>query len=166
MEIVASSNMIRKFRAIKEFEMDLGLSKTHEVKKEGAKGQSQQITIQIRDPFIKRYKLLTNSYLIKSGNIGSLDFYTDNSIGYDSFKIYEEDKEYVFEYKGASNIREYLSDILDKILSGEMAPNNLEMNMEEEMKFNFDKNLPQGEFLQKRNEMEEEMAKMGVSLKK
>jgi len=165
MEIVTNSNMIRKFRAIKEFTLDLGLSKTSEVKKEGTKGHGQ-VVIQIRDPFVKRYKMLTGMYIVKTGCIGSLDFYTDNNIGFNDFKIYDQDKEYSFTYKGSDNIRQCLSDILDDVLSGKIEPNNLDMNMNDKIEFKLDKNLPQNEFLDKQKEMEMEMSKMDIRLHK
>jgi hypothetical protein len=161
MEIVTSSNMIRRFRGIKEFQMNLGLSKTTEINKEGTKS-GQQIIIKIKDPFVKRYLMLTGNYLVKSGNIGSLNFYMDNSVGYNNFLIYDKDKEYKFDFKDTGDIRSYLSDILDKILNNELTPTNLEMNMEEEIEFRLDKNLPQREFLEKQKEMQEEMARMKI----
>lgn len=164
MEIVTSSNMIRRFRVIKEFQMNLGLSKTTEINKEGTKG-GQQIVIKIKDPFVKRYFMLTGNYLVKSGNIGSLNFYMDNTVGYDNFLIYDKDKEYKFQFKDTGDVRSYLSDILDSILNEEISPNNLEMNMEEEIEFKIDKNLPQREFLEKQREMNEEMAKMNIKNK-
>lgn len=145
--------------------MNLGLAKTDEVKKEGNKGPGQ-IIISIRDPFIKRYKIVTGVYALKSGNIGSLNFYLDNTMGYDDFRIYDQDKEYRFTFTTAENIREYLSDTLDKVLNGEVQPFNLEMNMNDKIEFKLDKNLPQTEFLQKQREMEIEMAKLNIVNKK
>lgn len=165
MEIVTSNGMIRRFRTINEFTMDLGFAKTVDAKKEGTKGPGQ-IVIKIRDPFVKRYSVLTGSYLIKSGCIGSLDFYTDNRLGENEFIIYDQDKEYKFTYDGRSEIRSYLSDKLDKILSEEAQAKELEMNMEEKIEFKLDKNLSQTEFLQKQKEMESEMARFNVNMNK
>jgi hypothetical protein len=156
--------MIKRFKSINEFQMNLGLSKTTEINKEGIKG-GQQIVIKIKDPFVKRYLMLTGNYLVKSGNIGSLSFYMDNTVGYNNFLIYDKDKEYKFEYKETEDVRSYLSDILDGILNGKIKPNNLEMDMEEEIEFRIDKNLPQKDFLEKQREMNEEMAKMNIKNK-
>ena len=162
MEVVASSLIMRKFRTIKEFTMDLGISKTNELKKEGNKGPGQ-IIISIKDPFIKRYSLEKKTYIVKSGNIGSLDFYLDNSMMGDKFTIYDEDREYDFTYKETGDVRTYLSDILDQILEGKLEPITLSMNMEEDIEFRMDKDLPQMEFADRHREMREEMAKMDVN---
>jgi hypothetical protein len=163
MEVVTSSLIMRKFRGIKEYTMDLGISKTTEVEKEGNKGPGQ-IVIKIKDPFIKRYSLEKGNYIVKAGNIGSLVFYIDNSMMGNKFSIYDEDGQFDFDYKETGNVRQYLSDILDKILSGELEPTNiLTQNLEEDIEFRMDKNLPQHEFMAKHKEMKEEMAKMDVN---
>ena len=162
MEVVTSSLVMRKFRTIKEFAMDLGISKTNEVQKEGNKGPGQ-IVIRIKDPFAKRYNLEKGNFIVKAGNIGTLNFYLDNSLNNEEFFIYDEDREYKFTYNNSGDVRIYLSDILDKILNEELVPVNLSMNLEENIEFSMDKNLPQSEFVQKHMEMREEMAKMGVN---
>ena len=162
MEVVASSLVIRNFRTIKEFTMDLGISKTNEVEKDGNKGPGQ-IVIRIKDPFVKRYSIEKGTYIVKAGNIGSLSFYVDNMMSGDKFAIYDEDGEFEFIYKDTSDVRGYLSDLLDKILNEELVPNNLSMNLEEELEFRMDKNLPQSEFVDKHRQMIEDMAKMDVN---
>lgn len=162
MEIVSSSLLMRRFRTIKEFQMDFGLSKTTESEKKGNKGPGQVI-IKIKDPFIKRYSLEKNTFISKFGNIGTLLFYVDNSINGDDFFIYDEDKEYKIQYKESNNVRDFLSNILDKILSEELEPTNIVSNMEEEIVFEIDKNLPQGEFLDKLKEMKEKMSRMDIN---
>jgi len=161
MEVVASSMILRKFRQIKEYTLDMGISKTKEVQKEGNKGPSQ-IVIKIKDPFIKRYSIEKERFIVKAGYIGSLDFYMDNLMPPNNFSIYDEDREYNFEYKDTPDVRSYLSDILDKILNEQIEPVNLAQNMEEEIEFKMDKNLPQQEFIDKYNELRERMNKMGV----
>lgn len=162
MEVVAPSLIMRKFRNIKEFKMDLGISKTDEVQKEGNKGPGQ-VVIKIRDPFIKRYYVEKQNYIVKSGNIGSLYFYTDNGLPNNIFSIYDENKEYRFEYQETGDVRSYLSNILDQILEEKIEPINLSMNMEEDIEFKLDKHLSQAEFAQKNREMKEEMSKMGIN---
>lgn len=162
MEVVSSSLVMRKFRTIKEFTMDLGISKTNEVEKEGNKGPGQ-IIIRIKDPFVKRYSIEMGTYIVKAGNIGSLSFYVDNSMPGDKFAIYDEDKEYEFIYKDTSDVRGYLSDILDKILNEEIEPVNLSMNLEEDLEFKMDKNLPQSEFVDKHKQMVDDMLKMNIN---
>lgn len=162
MEVVSSSLIMRKFRTIKEFEMNLGISKTNEIQKEGNKGLGQ-IVIKIKDPFIKRYSLEKGRYIVKSGNIGSLNFYTDNNISGEKFAIYDENKEYEFIYKEIGDVRKYLSEILDDILEGKIEPVNLNMNLEEDIEFRMDKNLSQSEFVNKHKEMLNEMSKMDIN---
>jgi len=161
MEVVTSSMVMRKFRNIKEFQMDLGISKTNEVQKEGNKGPGQ-IVVKIKDPFVKRYDLEKGCYIVRFGNIGSLAFYIDNTMAGDIFAIFDEDKQYSFKYKETGDVRSYLSGILDKILEGELEPEQLSMNMEEKIEFRMDKNVPQAEFIEKHKAMREEMAKMNV----
>lgn len=164
MEIVSSSNMIRRFRAIKEFTLDMGLSRTSEASKEGNRGPGQVI-IKIKDPFVKRYQLQKGNYISKTGSIGSLSFYTDNTLSYNSFIIYDQDKEYEYECpNNIVDIRNYLSNILDKILEGESEHNKLDMNMEENIEFKLDKNLPQSEFVEEHRKMMIDMEKMGVKM--
>ena len=162
MEVVASGFVMRKFRNIKEFVMDLGISKTNEVQKEGNKGPGQ-IVIKIKDPFIKRYSLEKNTYIVKSGYIGSLVFYTDNRLANDKFAIYDEDKEYDFTFKETGDVRAYLSDVLDQILEEKIEPVNLDTNLEEDIEFRMDKDLPQSEFMKKHKEMREQMEKMDIN---
>lgn len=162
MEVVASSLVMRRFRTIKEFSMDLGISKTNEVEKEGNKGPGQ-IVIRIKDPFVKRYSLEKLTYIVKAGNIGSLAFYVDNNMSGDKFAIYDEDREYEFTYKDSNDVRGYISNILDKILNEEIEPVNLSMNLEEDIEFRMDKDLPQMEFADKHREMMENMMKMDVN---
>jgi hypothetical protein len=165
MEIVASSLVMRKFRTIKDFQMDLGLSKTSEVQKEGNKG-SAQIVIKIKDPFIKRYNMEKGVYLSKTGYIGTLLFYIDASMRNDEFIIYDQNKEYPFTYKDNQNVREYLSSVLDKILSNEIQPVELGINYDEKMEFSIDKNLPQTEFIEEYLKMQQKMANMDIKTKK
>lgn len=162
MEVVASSITMRKFRTIKEYNKDFGISKTNEVQKEGNKGPGQ-IVIKIKDPFIKRYSLEKGNYLVKDGNIGTLNFYLDNSIPIDNFSIYDEDKQYDFTYRTTGDTRSYLSNILDDILEERIQPINLDQNMEEDIEFRMDKNLPQREFVEKHRQMREDMAKMDIN---
>jgi len=161
MEVVASHLVMRKFRSIKEFTMDLGLSKTNEVQKEGNKGPGQ-IVIKIKEPFIKRYSLEKGVYLSKAGNIGSLVFYTDSSMRNNQFSIYDENKEYQFTYKDTSNPREFLSNILDKILEQKVDGVELNTSLSQDIEFKVDKNLPQVEFIEEYIKMRKKMEEMNI----
>jgi len=167
MEVVSSDYLIRKFRTIKEFQLDLGSSIMSEAKKEGDKGPGQ-LVIKIKDPFVKRYSLEYETYISKMGHIGTLGFYVDNQYKPNEFKIFDEDKTYEFVYDNGDNIdmRTYLSRTLNKIFDNEVNPIQLENNMEETIVFEIDKNLPPGEFLKQYNEMKKRMDEMGVNLKR
>ncbi len=162
MEVVLSNSVLRKFKNIRDFSMDFGISKTNEVKKEDNKNIGQ-ITIKIKDPFIKRYSIEKGVFIMKTGNIGTLKFYLDLSLNSGQFIIYDENKEYEFNYTDTGDDRSYLSKILDQILENEIEPKNLDNNIEEEIKFELDKNLTQAEFIEKRQELKERMAKMNVN---
>lgn len=165
MEVVASNLVMRKFRTIKEFRLDLGLSKTNEVQKEGNKGPGQ-IVIKIKDPFIKKYSLEKNVFISKTGNIGTLSFYTDYSMKSDQFAIYDQNKEYNFTYQETNNVREFLSDILNRIIEEEIVGVELETNLEENIEIKIDKNLPQTEFIEEYLKMKAKMDELGIKQKK
>jgi hypothetical protein len=103
------------------------------------------------------------SFIVKDGNIGTLDFYLDNTMPVNVFSIYDENRQYDFTFKDTGDIRKYLSDILDEILEERIAPINLEQNLEEDIEFRMDKDLPQSEFVEKHKQMREEMAKMNIN---
>lgn len=159
MEIVSNGLLLRKFRNIKEFTMDLGISKSSEIKKEGNKGMGQ-MTINIKDPFIFKYSNEKGRYIVKSGNIGTLGFYTDNLIqGYDYY-IYDKNKEYKFTYVDNGDIREYLSGILDKVLNEDIEPNVLDVNMEDKIEYKLDKNLPKDKFIEEYMKINKKLGKV------
>jgi len=165
MEVVASHLVMRKFRTIKEFKMDLGLSKTNEIQKEGNKGPGN-IVIKIKDPFIKRYSLEKDVFLSKSGNIGTLTFYTDPSMKNDQFAIYDQNTEYNYTYKETNDIREFLSEILNKIIGEEAQGIDLKVNLEENIEMSIDKNLPQIEFMEQYIKMRKRMEEMDIKPKR
>lgn len=165
MEVVASHLVMRKFRTIKEFRMDLGISKTHEVQKEGNKGPGQ-VTIKIKDPFIKRYSLEKDVFLSKTGNIGTLSFYTDPSMMNDQFAIYDQNKEYNFTFKETGNVREFLSSVLDQVLGEENKGIELGVNLSENIEMSIDKNLPQIEFMEEYMKMRKKMDDLGIKQKR
>jgi hypothetical protein len=114
MEIVCSNMMLKKFRGIKEFTMDLGTSLMQKARKEGAQAGSNQMTIKIKDPFVKKYSLEYDNFIMKMGSIGTLGFYIDNSFKFDQFKIFDGSKIYEFQYiETKEDIRTYLSNILN-----------------------------------------------------
>lgn len=102
------------------------------------------------------------------GHIGTLSFYVDNQYKPMQFKIFDEDKTYEFVYNDENqlDIRSYLSRTLNSIFDNEVNPIQLDRNMEENIVFQIDKNLPAGEFLKQYNEMKRRMDEMGVNLKK
>jgi hypothetical protein len=135
------------------------------VQKEGNKGMGQ-LTIKIKDPFVKRYSLEKDVYLSKTGNIGTLSFYTDSSMKNDQFAIYDQNKEYNFTFKETGNVREFLSSILDQILGEEAKGVELGINLSENIELSIDKNLPQTEFMEEYIKMRKKMDELGINQKR
>ena len=167
MEIVCSNTMLRKFRGIKEFTMDLGTSLMQDARKEGAQAGSNIMTIKIKDPFVKKYSMEYDNYIMKMGSVGTLGFYVDNTFGFNQFRIFDGAKIYEFQYSDTKeDIRTYLSNILDGIFEEEINPIEVGRDMEEEIYFTIDKNLPQAEFIKQYNEMKKKMDEMNIKLGK
>jgi len=119
MNIVTNNTLLRHFKNISIFKLDLGtnLKGPVQVKKD------PDFTIKIRDEFIKKYQSLTNKIIFKYGEIGTLKFYEDNSIPSDEFHIYDTDKIFEITVKKDDLLKEasvYLTEILKSIENGEM----------------------------------------------
>jgi len=168
-EIVSSNYMIRKFRGIKEYTTDLGTNKTGEYRKEKLDGIGKdhgpgQVVIKIKDPFVKRYSIEYGDYITKMGKVGTLGFYVDNNYKPNEFKIFDETRIYEFIYENNSeDIRSYLSNLIEKILDKEIEPIETDINIEENIEFSIDKNLPQAEYLKQLKEMKQKMSDMNMN---
>ena len=111
MDVVANNFMLRKFKTIKIFKLDLGFNLTgSQTSKQG--GQSK---ITVRDEFIKKYQTLTNRYVNKFGEIGTLKFYEDTTLGYLDIHIYNNEQIYEISVSEEDLIKDpsdYLTEIL------------------------------------------------------
>lgn len=159
MEIVCNSITLRRFRTIKDFNLDLGIAKSSEIKKEGSRGIGQ-ISINIKDPFMFKYNKEKNRFITKTGSIGTLGFYIDNSIIGNKYYIYDGNKEYEINYVENDDVREYLSNVIDKVLNGLIDPNIMNVNMEDKIEYKLDKNLPKDKFIDEYNKINKQLGKI------
>lgn len=116
MEIVAHSVMLRKFRSINDFVIDLGSNYCGKV--DNGRSGKQTFKLNISDDFINKYNKLTNRLISKCGNIGNITFYEDMSLYYNNFMIFDGKDVIDIEYTDEDdnkNIRQYLSDVLESI---------------------------------------------------
>jgi len=118
MEIVTNNTLLRYFKTIKYFKVDLGFNLKGAVQKK----KDPDFTIKIRDEFIKKYQTLTNHIIFKYGEIGELKFYEDNLIPRNEFHVYDNDKIYEIIAKNEDLSKEsisYLTEVLQMIENGE-----------------------------------------------
>jgi len=114
MNIVTNNYMLRYFKTINLFKVDLGKN----LKGPVGKRNSESI-IMIRDEFIKKYQSLNRGKIImKYGEIGTLKFYEDGQIPANIFHIY--DKEQIYEIQASQDdlkkdATAYLTEILQMI---------------------------------------------------
>lgn len=114
MYVVANNFMLRKFKTIQIFKLDLGFNLT------GAQSskQSGQFTIKIKDEFVKKYQTLTNRYINKFGEIGTLKFYEDTTLGNSDIHIYNKEQIYEILVTNEDLIKDpydYLTEIIMEI---------------------------------------------------
>lgn len=114
MNIVTNNTMLRYFKKIDIFKIDLGFNLKGAVNMKAGKGPEP--SIKIRDEFIKKYQTMNgNKFLRKYGEIGTLKFYEDSSIKGTEFHVYNEDK--IFEIQASQDdlLKEsvvYLTEVL------------------------------------------------------
>ena len=116
-QIVANNYMLRHFRKIEIFKIELGFSLKQLDSKAG-----EGLKIKIKDQFVKMYENVSNGRLIhKYGSIGSIVFYDDSILSRNEFHIYKDGK--VFEIESDEedlkmDAGAYLTNII-KMISGE-----------------------------------------------
>lgn len=116
-QIVATNYMLRFFRQIDIFKVELGMSLKQMDQKAG-----NAPTIKVRDPFVKKYENINaGKFTHKYGSIGTIIFYEDISLPRYEFHIYKDDQIYEIlatddDIKKTAN--DYLTEIL-KMISGE-----------------------------------------------
>lgn len=112
MNVVANDRLLRHFKKIKIFKLDLGWNLKGPTSSK--KGPSK---IKIKDEFIKKYENITGNIIHKYGDIGSILFYEDTTIK-NEFYIFESDKIYEIEYSDDDLLldpTEYLANTLRDI---------------------------------------------------
>lgn len=117
MEIVASSMLLRKFKTIDIFKLDLGFNLKGAVSMKPSKNDDTG-KIKIRDEFIIRYNTLYNRYIYKYGHIGIITFYEDLQLNSEEMYIFKDKEIYEVNYTlddSKKDIRKYLSELLQEI---------------------------------------------------
>ena len=120
MEIVAHSVLLRKFKAINDFTLDLGTNYCGRV--ETKQNGKSAFKLNISDEFLNRYHKMTNRLISKYGNIGIITFYEDLSLKHNEYMIFNGKDIAEVEFTDEDDnkdIRQYLSDILEDINENE-----------------------------------------------
>jgi len=122
-QIVATNYMLRHFRQIDIFTVDLGFAMKQKTNKLG-----EAPKIKVRDTFVKQYENINvGKFIHKYGQIGSIVFYEDSTLSRYEFHIYKDDK--VFELEADSEDLQkspggYLTEVLQLIEK----PNEVEID--------------------------------------
>jgi len=131
--IISNMNLNKKFSTIQEYKTDMGLSVFVDSRKNGKDYDSNGFII--KDENIKTYYNAIGRYINRYGRIGTLLFYVDNSLKNDIF-IVNNNILYKIEYDNNSNIRNYLSNILEKVINNEIKPyKKIEFKKEKNLKY-------------------------------
>jgi len=172
-QIVANNYLLRYFKKIDLFKVELGSSLKQLDYKPG-----EAPKIKMKDLFVKKYENITNGNLIqKFGSIGSISFYEDNNLKKLEYQIYKNDQ--VFEIEAidddlAQEPKEYLITILKNIEKNKnieiddesgMIKNVIYTNIPEGMKIP-DQNLPKEQYINaivERRKLQEKLRKQNES---
>ena len=106
--VVANSLMLRRFRSIDIFKVNLGMKMFYD---DG---------IKLSDVFIIQYWKLFNKTIYRYGDIGDIKFYEDFSMTPDTFTVYKEKDVYEVIYSDDDKkkpIKVFLTEIVTKIAS-------------------------------------------------
>jgi len=111
--IVTSYEIIRIFKSkSKYYEVSLGFAST-------AEGQGGNRVFSQSDDFAYFYNQRYNTAILKQGQIGNINFYTDHQITIDQFAFYYDREEYIFDfdrkYALERGVDLYLGHIIKKI---------------------------------------------------
>lgn len=131
MEIVANSMLLKKFKTIDIFTLDLGFNLKGPVSMKPTKNEDTG-KIKIRDEFIIRYNTLYNRYINKFGHIGVITFYEDLYLKSDEIYIFKDKEIYEVNYTiedSKKEIRSYLSELLKEIDSSNTESQNNESSI-------------------------------------
>lgn len=117
MQVVANNIILKYFKKIDIFKIDLG----HNLKGPVQLKPDPEIKFRIKDEFIKKHQTLTNRIIHKYGDIGSLRFYEDLQLPHNEFHIYrgEEIYEIMMHAEDFARVpKEYLSEVIQMIEGG------------------------------------------------
>lgn len=117
MEIVSHSQILRRFRNIDIFKVDLGFNLKGKVNMQPGKGDDGK-KLKVRDEFIIKYKNLNGNYINKYGDIGNLKFYEDTKLRDNIILIFGDKQIFEVEFTKedeSADIRKYLSDLLEQL---------------------------------------------------
>jgi hypothetical protein len=138
MNIVTNVIMLKYFKRISIFKVDLGSNLKGATPSGNNRNVDRKITI--KDAFIKQYQLMNKNGLIrKYGEIGTLKFYEDGDIKGTDFHIYDGEQIYEITATEEDMMKDpglYLSEILQMLEN-----NNAEDNSEIEIKENMIKDI-------------------------
>jgi len=118
MKIVANIYVLKYFKEIEYFEMDLGwrVRELPDVNRKVYQGEKRS-EIKIKDEFIKTYFENYGRMVFKIGKIGFIGFYDDIQMDNNELYVFKDDKIYEVEFgsKYKSEPRKFLSDLLESI---------------------------------------------------
>jgi len=129
MDIVTNNTLLKYFKKINIFKVDLGFNL-----KGPAGRKTMGDSIKIKDVFVKKYTTLTGNYIAKYGEIGTLKFYEDSLIPDGEFHVYDKEQIFEIEMKPEDHKKEpgvYLTEIL-QMLENDTIDNN-EVNLDKNM---------------------------------
>lgn len=117
MQVVANTIILKHFRKIDVFKLDLGFNLKGPVQNK----PDPEIKFRIKDEFIVKYQTLTNRYVSKFGDIGSLKFYEDLQLPHNELHVYKGEQIYEImmtpdDFKRDS--KAYLAEIIQLIDGG------------------------------------------------
>lgn len=133
-KIVCNNILLRKFKTIDIFELDLGFNLKGPVNmKPGHQGKNDSVgKMKIKDEFIVRYNSLYNRYASRYGHIGPITFYEDCSLPQMQMQIFREEDIFEVDFTEEDDdmpIRQYLSNLLEALCGdSEEKPENVNMS--------------------------------------
>lgn len=138
MIIVGNNNILKNFKKIKEFKIDMGDSLTKSENIGDSSHPNFQTVFKTRDDFIRKYHNITNKFIFKYGNIGTLNIYTDQTINNNTLSFFtDDDRLYNIEYKNQDDFRNFINECLEKVTNMEMSDKKIQY--EESEKENYKK---------------------------
>ena len=118
MNIVANIYVLKYFKEIEYFEIDLGwrVKELPDVNRKVFQGEKKS-QIKIKDDFIKTYFNNYGRMVFKIGKISFINFYDDLQMKNNELYVFRDDKIYEVEFssKYKSEPRKFLSDLLESI---------------------------------------------------